>query len=60
MAPISGKDLILGQEIVFIKKGSCKSGLSCHPERSEGSQAFKNTRFLAALRMTSSHGSEFC
>jgi hypothetical protein len=25
---------------------------SCHPERSEGSQPVKNTRFFAPLRMT--------
>jgi hypothetical protein len=24
----------------------------CHPERSEGSQPFENTRFFASLRMT--------
>jgi hypothetical protein len=24
----------------------------CHPERSEGSQALENSRFFAALRMT--------
>jgi hypothetical protein len=24
----------------------------CHPERSEGSQIYENTRFFAALRMT--------
>jgi hypothetical protein len=33
-------------------RSSCKIGLFCHPERSEGSQAFENTRFFAALRMT--------
>jgi hypothetical protein len=41
------------------KSASCKSGSFCHPERSEGSQPCKNTRFFAVLRMTTSHNTEF-
>jgi energy-converting hydrogenase Eha subunit B len=29
-----------------------KTCVFCHPERSEGSQVIKNTRFFASLRMT--------
>jgi hypothetical protein len=29
-----------------------KNEFSCHPERSEGSQAVEKTRFFASLRMT--------
>jgi len=41
----------------FVQKGvSILQGFQnlfyCHPERSEGSQAIKNTRFFASLRMT--------
>jgi hypothetical protein len=32
----------------------------CHPERSEGSQPFENTRFFAQLRMTTVVNKEFC
>jgi uncharacterized protein YbaR (Trm112 family) len=36
-----------------------KNALFCHPERSEGSQALKPTRFFAGLRMTNEGGEGF-
>jgi hypothetical protein len=37
----------------FLDQEAISKPIFCHPERSEGSQAFKKTRFFAALRMTS-------
>jgi hypothetical protein len=39
-------------KVLRIPKSYFKTDLSCHPERSEGSQHLENTRFFATLRMT--------